>query len=142
MPIFRDRGTLRLCRPDVIKASPGGRHMVGRKDAARRLRGLAVPGLVALLASGCSMFNPTAFRAGDASTRRPEAKAFRANVPMPPAVPRELDKATLPAYIVEPGDVLFVQPTNLDSPVRLPSDQTVLPDGRIDLGEYGRPAVA
>src|SRR5262249_4927085 len=37
-----------------------------------------------------------------------------------------------------PGDVLLVQPVDLDSPVRLPSDQTVLPDGKIDLGRYGR----
>jgi protein involved in polysaccharide export with SLBB domain len=61
---------------------------------------------------------------------------------MPPALSRELDKSTLATYIVEPGDVLLVQPVNLDSPVRLPSDQTVLPDGRIDLGQFGRLPVA
>jgi protein involved in polysaccharide export with SLBB domain len=61
---------------------------------------------------------------------------------MPPPVPRELEKTVLPAYVVEPGDVLLVQPVNLESPVRLPSDQTVLPDGKIDLGQYGRLLVA
>jgi protein involved in polysaccharide export with SLBB domain len=53
-----------------------------------------------------------------------------------------LTKAVLPVYIIEPGDVLLVTPADLDSPVRLPSDQTVLPDGRIDLGKYGRVPVA
>ena len=51
--------------------------------------------------------------------------------------PRELDKQVLPAYIVEPGDVLLVQP-EFDSPVRLPPDQPVLADGTIDLGRYGK----
>src|SRR4029079_5291203 len=79
---------------------------------------------------------------GDASGLRPEAKEFRNSVPMPPPVPRELNKTVLPVYIVEPGDVLLVQPVDLDSPVRIPSDQTVLPDGKIDLGRYGRLMVA
>src|SRR5581483_10109494 len=51
-------------------------------------------------------------------------------------------KTVLPAHIVEPGAVLLVQPVDLDSPVRIPSDQTVLPDGKIDLGKYGRLIVA
>jgi protein involved in polysaccharide export with SLBB domain len=58
------------------------------------------------------------------------------------ALPRELDKRTAPTFIVEPGDVLLVQPADLDSPVRLPGDQPVLPDGTIQLGKYGRPMVA
>ena len=61
---------------------------------------------------------------------------------MPPPVPRELDKTVLAAYVVEPGDVLLVQPVKLDSPAHLPSDQTILPDGKIDLGLYGRVLVA
>src|SRR5262249_42605599 len=44
--------------------------------------------------------------------------------------------------VVEPGDVLLVQPADLDSPVRLPADQPVLPDGTINLGRYGRVVVA
>src|SRR5262249_27262113 len=40
--------------------------------------------------------------------------------PIPPGLPRELDKEPLPRYTVEPGDVLLVQPANLDSPLRLP----------------------
>src|SRR5436190_2885929 len=57
-------------------------------------------------------------------------------------VPRELEKQPLPTYVVEPGDVLLVQPSDLDSPVRLPGDQPVLPDGTINLGRYGRIKVA
>ena len=56
----------------------------------------------------------------------------------PLQVPRELEKQPLPAYIVEPGDVLLVQPADLDSPVRLPADQPVLLDGTINLGKYGQ----
>jgi protein involved in polysaccharide export with SLBB domain len=72
----------------------------------------------------------------------PEAKQFREEAPIPAAVPRELNKSLLPTYVVEPGDVLLVLPADLDSPVRLPGDQTVLLDGTIDLGRYGRPVVA
>jgi protein involved in polysaccharide export with SLBB domain len=60
----------------------------------------------------------------------------------PPGSPRELDKAAAGPYVVEPGDVLLVQPASLDSPVRLPGDQPVLPDGTIQLGRYGRMPVA
>jgi protein involved in polysaccharide export with SLBB domain len=70
------------------------------------------------------------------------ARALRDAAPMPAPVPRELAKELLPAYVVEPGDVLLIQPADLDSPVRLPGDQTVLLDGTVDLGRYGRPVVA
>lgn len=52
-------------------------------------------------------------------------------------LPRELQKQPLAPYVVEPGDVLLIQPLELDSPVRLPADQPVLPDGTINLGKYG-----
>jgi protein involved in polysaccharide export with SLBB domain len=57
-------------------------------------------------------------------------------------IPRELEKQPLPPYTVEPGDVLLVQPLDLDSPARLPGDQPVLPDGTINLGKYGQLVVA
>jgi len=71
----------------------------------------------------------------------PEAKAFR-EATGTPDLPRELKKTLHPAFVVEPGDVLAVQPVEFDSPVRLTGDQPVLPDGTIDLGKYGRPVVA
>jgi protein involved in polysaccharide export with SLBB domain len=47
-----------------------------------------------------------------------------------------------PPYVVEPGDTLLVQPADLDSTIRIPGDQPVLPDGSIYLGKYGRLIVA
>ncbi|MGL6097259.1 MAG: SLBB domain-containing protein, partial [Fimbriiglobus sp.] len=58
------------------------------------------------------------------------------------AIPKELSKSLLPEYVVEPGDTLLIYPIDLDSPVRLPGDQIVLPDGTIDLGRFGTPIVA
>jgi protein involved in polysaccharide export with SLBB domain len=60
----------------------------------------------------------------------------------PQPFPRELDKHVAPLYTVEPGDVLIVQPVNLDSPARFPGDQPVFPDGTINLGQYGLLVVA
>ncbi len=57
-------------------------------------------------------------------------------------IARELNQSVIPAYIVQPGDGLFVQPADLDSKVTLISDQTVLADGTIHLGKYGQVRVA
>lgn len=70
----------------------------------------------------------------------PDAKTFR-NSSRPDA-PRELANSLHPPHVVEPGDVLLVQPVELDTPLRITSDQPVLPDGTIDLSPYGRPVVA
>jgi protein involved in polysaccharide export with SLBB domain len=70
----------------------------------------------------------------------PEAKEFREAGA--PDGPRELAKMLHPPFVVEPGDVLLVTAGDLDSPVRIPADQPVQPDGTIDLGKYGRPVVA
>src|SRR5205085_534812 len=99
--------------------------------------------LTTLFLAGCSLSGanrltlfPEGHRLLDA------AKALRQAFPQPLPLPRELDKRVLAAYIIEPGDVLLVQPADLDSPVRLPGDQPVLPDGTINLGRYGRLLVA
>lgn len=68
------------------------------------------------------------------------ARALRQSGPV--AVPHELDKATLDTYVLEPGDGLLILPTDLDSPAKVPSDHTILIDGTIDLGKYGRLTVA
>src|SRR5262245_40161889 len=91
--------------------------------------------LAALGAGGCSSANPL----GGLSPRYPlldETVILRQPTGQP--LPRELNKTTIAAYVVEPGDGLLVVPADLDSPVRIPADQTVLPDGTIDLGRYGR----
>ena len=96
------------------------------------------------VASGCS----TGAGAGKGFSLAPThqlmdtTKSIRLANAAPLAVPRELEKQPLPPYIVEPGDVLLVQPVDLDSPVRLPGDQPVLPDGTINLGRYGHLLVA
>ncbi len=93
---------------------------------------------VAASLSGCSSLglNPPRYKLLS------EAEQFRNGAAPPPVLARELAKVPLVEYIVEPGDALLIQPVEFDSPVRLPADQPVLPDGVIELGEYGRPVVA
>ncbi len=70
------------------------------------------------------------------------AACLRKQSSAPESIGRELDKRVAEPYLVEPGDVLLVQPASLESPVRLPGDQIVLPDGTIQLGRFGRLQVA
>ncbi len=58
------------------------------------------------------------------------------------ALPRELDMNVLVSHFLQPGDVLLVEPVELDSEIRFPADQKVLADGTIDLGKFGRVIVA
>lgn len=95
-----------------------------------------------LLQAGCGSALQTVGLSSPAHRLVPAAEAFRdSNVP-PPNLPRELAKVPLAEYLVEPGDALLVQTVELDSPVRIPADQPVLPDGSVELGDYGRPIVA
>lgn len=64
-----------------------------------------------------------------------QARQHTANAPR---LPSELTKVALPSHRIEAGDVLVVEPTDFNCPVRFPSDQTVQQDGTIDLGGYGR----
>ncbi|MFQ3649435.1 MAG: SLBB domain-containing protein [Gemmataceae bacterium] len=88
--------------------------------------------------TGCSSFSNNLGLFPDGYRLTEAAKAIRQSTPPPLELPRELDKQVSGPYIVEPGDVLLVQPASLDSPVRLPGDQPVLADGTIQLGKYGR----
>lgn len=45
--------------------------------------------------------------------------------------------APLDSLAVEVGDTVSVEPVSFDATIRLPGDQTVKPDGRISLGEFG-----
>jgi protein involved in polysaccharide export with SLBB domain len=65
-----------------------------------------------------------------------QARALRQAEPA--ALPRELDKRVAPPFVIEPGDVVLVQPGDVDSPIRLPGDQPVFPDGTIQLGRFGK----
>lgn len=100
---------------------------------------LAVIGLLPTFLSGCSVtgnvpFFPSRYPLTDASN------AAALGPPMDAA--REMRKAISPDYIVEPGDSLIIAPVDLDSRVRLTTDQPVLPDGTVDLSKYGRWRVA
>src|SRR5262245_44691090 len=102
--------------------------------------------------SSLAVFSPTSNTGG--SRLLESARTIRDATP-PPPVPRELAKAPLPPFIVEPGDTLLVTAIEPDAParaadlppeaaplVRLPGDQVMMQDGTIDLGRYGRIAVA
>lgn len=92
--------------------------------------------------TGCSSTSTSAFGLPTAQHKLlPETKEFREIGPVANG-PRELTKTLLPTHILEPGDVLLVTVGDLDSAVRIPSDQPIQPDGTIDLGKYGRPVVA
>lgn len=107
-----------------------------------RLRLILPAVLAGLLPSGCTTVGATLGFSPPVNKLTEPAKQLRSQSGVALGLPRELSKTVLPAYIVEPGDVLLVTPAELDSPVRLPGDQTVLPDGTIDLGRFGRPVVA
>jgi polysaccharide export outer membrane protein len=92
-----------------------------------------------LLLAGCSS---AMLGRGGGHRLTDQAKMLRAAQPEPWPIPRELDKRVAAPYVVEPGDILLVQPASLDSPVRLPGDQAVLPDGTISLGRHGQVIVA
>lgn len=68
----------------------------------------------------------------------PTTECLRDQAPPHHGLPRELNKTVISDYILEPGDGLLIEPSVFDSPVRVPADQTVLPDGTIDLGDFGR----
>ena len=107
----------------------------------RRVLAPTAPAALALVAAlgGC-VGGGGAFGPGDPLTE--QADCARRGVPIPAAVPREFAKTLLPDYRFAPGDTVLVEAARFDAPLRFPADQTVAPDGTIDLGRFGRPAVA
>src|SRR4051812_34090320 len=132
------RGLTASASPSFLSSPEGGGPM---RRVARRSTWL-----LALLACGplaCSTSSGTSFVLFPEGHRLIDsAREIRQSNTQPAALPRELAKSVMGPYIVEPGDVLLVQPVNLDSTARLPGDQTILPDGTIQLGRYGRLQVA
>jgi polysaccharide biosynthesis/export protein len=112
--------------------------------AARRPGADAVvlAGLAAMLlaAAGCTSGGSTLFP--NDHRLIPAAHDIAASARPYGPMPRELQKEVLPAYYLQPGDILLLEVTDLEADVRLPIDQTIMPDGTIDLGEYGRIVVA
>src|SRR5262245_54206561 len=109
--------------------------------ARERRQGLCAALLLLLAGCNTSPTNPLGiFPEGQPLLK--ETREARKINSEPWALPRELDKQMAPAYVAEPGDTLLVQPAELDSPIRIPGDQPILPDGSIYLGKYGRLLVA
>ncbi len=108
------------------------------RNAARMLASLMVWGLLAGI-SGCGTA-PGGGLALFPDTHRllKVTDQIRNCAPQPAPVARELQKTVIPEYLIEPGDVLLVEPVAVDTPLRFPADQTVLVDGTIDLGQFGR----
>jgi len=98
-------------------------------------------GLAALMLclTGCSSLGLSCFT-GHFLTDQAEAVLDQS--PRHPMVARELDQEVLRVHYLQPGDVLLIEPVDLNSDIRLPADQTVLVDGSVDLGGFGRVIVA
>lgn len=97
-------------------------------------RWLLLVGLFTPLQTGCSMLSGLGVLPEGQELTKDASQLRQAAVE---GIPRELETTTLDEYVVGPSDGLLVIPVNLDSPARVPSDQTVLPDGTLDLGQYG-----
>jgi len=105
-------------------------------------RHLLLVGCLPLLLTGCGSSTNAFGLIPDGQPLLKEAKIARQVHGDPLPLPRELAKGLAPPFVVEPGDVLLIQPADFDSPVRFPGDQPVLPDGSIHLGKFGRLVVA
>jgi polysaccharide biosynthesis/export protein len=95
---------------------------------------------VLLSIGGCSSLGISTSPPQNNLTQQAESVLSRA--PRNAALSRELDMNVLVAHFLQPGDVLLVEPVDLDSEIRFAADQKVLADGTIDLGKFGRVIVA
>jgi len=103
----------------------------------------AAGAILLFLAAGCSATSLGRLTGYSSAHKLTDtARALRSQATELAALPRELDKRVSPPITVEPGDVVLILPTDIDSAVRLPGDQAVLPDGTITLGRYGRIIIA
>jgi hypothetical protein len=109
-------------------------------NCASLFRRLAAVGLLSLSCTGCSTLGLSLFPTGATLTTEAEAVLNASQVPR--EIPRENAKTVLMPHALQPGDAVLIEPLNMESDLRLPADQTVLADGTIDLGPYGRVIVA
>lgn len=110
-----------------------------------RLRDAIKPCAVGLLAvlSGCSTLSTLGIPLAGPHQMMLAADQIRRAAGPPPNLPRELSKSVSGPYVVEPGDVLVVEPADFNSSIRIAGgDQVVKPDGSIDLGRFGSVAAA
>ncbi|MFK8112229.1 MAG: polysaccharide biosynthesis/export family protein [Rubripirellula sp.] len=97
-----------------------------------------------LACCGCSSLGLSVFPTGHFLTDQAEAVLDQtaSNRALHSTVPHELDLGVVSTHFLQPGDVLLIEPVDLDTEIRIPADQRVLIDGSIDLGEFGRIVVA
>ena len=115
--------------------------MKGEKMGQTSFRVLTI-GVAALVVftSGCSTLGLSLYPSTSALTT--EAKDVLQASRVPTSISRENAKSVLPPHALQPGDALLIEPVNLERDLRLPADQTVMADGTVDLGPYGRVIVA
>jgi polysaccharide export outer membrane protein len=111
-------------------------------NQTRSARQLVIPLTVAFqlaFLAGCSTLSSLGLPvAAGPHQLMSSSEAMRNAVTVAAPLPRELAKDVLPAYRVEPGDVLVVEPDDFNTAIKLPGDQPVQPDGTIELGQFGR----
>ncbi len=119
------------CSPIDCADSPGMRY-----------RSLCETLLACLLLSslGCSSLGLSLFPSGQQLTKQASAMLDRS--PRAANLPRELSQSVLPDHYLQPGDQLLIEPVDYESEIRLPADQRVMADGKLDLGKFGRVNVA
>ncbi|HMB04677.1 MAG TPA: polysaccharide biosynthesis/export family protein [Isosphaeraceae bacterium] len=76
------------------------------------------------------------FACGCQTVRTPEEKIAKTNLP------RELQKTTMPEYVVEPPDLITVEVLEALPGRPISGERLVRPDGKISLGFYGEVYVA
>lgn len=92
-----------------------------------------------MVMGGCSALG-LSFSSGNPLTKEAETVLDQSRIPS--TIPRENAKTVLPPHRLQPGDAVLIEPVSIERDLRLPADQTVLADGTIDLGPYGRIVVA
>lgn len=97
-------------------------------------------GCLLLFVGGCSSCGLELVPTGHFLTR--ETEQILECPPSTRSIPRELDATVLPSHYLQPGDVVLIEPVNVEADIRIPADQTVLADGTVDLAGYGRVIVA
>lgn len=100
---------------------------------------LAILFLLGAIFSGCNTLASFGIGTGSSHNRLlKSSKNISESTVHAQVLPKELSESVLATYYIEPGDTLLVEPAKFDSPVRLPGDQPVQPDGCINLGQFGR----
>lgn len=96
--------------------------------------------ITCIASTGCSSLGLSLFPTGHFFTDR--AEAVVASSPASSPLPRERNKSVVATHYLQPGDVLLIEPVKSGDDIRIPADQTVLVDGSVDMGIFGRVVLA